>query len=166
MPKPDITIGKTNADGFSRDILVDGVMWGRAIRHSHGPRGNSYTFQDALRNTVFDERGVEARVWGNKIEQRQKGGMYAEKVADIEDRLVVFVRVAIERGMLKSPDILRAEAEKARNVWRATREKIERDETDKFRAKAEDTLVKLGLSISTPGNVEAIVAAMKWAQTQ
>lgn len=140
-------------------VKVDDVAWARTLTFHHGMHGKSYNFEQIHGGTIeratkaggkerdVTVRSAKSRSWprGNESDERST-----------EQRIIDTARELIAQGLLVHPDIAKKNEETARQLYIERCEKAEKDKDEAFRKKA----------IETNGSIDAIVEAMKWAQSQ
>jgi hypothetical protein len=168
-------------DRGSKKVLVDGEEWGWIVMQSHGVHGPSYHVHD-LFGPLIVPWGFG---WGNRqlIEHRFKPKSAkhvrrentwkpeAEQVKPVstDEQLREHIRELIEQGHLKSPAIRKQEFDAKQARFAAANEAIDRQEREKFEARADAIIAKIdatAINFRIDALRIAIVDAMKWAQTQ
>lgn len=168
-PVVDIVVEKADRT-HKRTIKVNGAIWAYAWKHSHGPRGYSYTFQDAFLRGIYRPnpkksagyRPIEWKVWSDKIAQKplERG----VTVKPIEERLITEIQAMINARSLVSPDVARAEIEERRKRLEEAEAQMQAERDAEFRKRAEQCVGDIDIDGTLV--IERIIAAMKWAQTQ
>ena len=165
----DITLDRYPEEHGGKTIYVDGVLYGFIHMKGHGGQGNSYYFTQAGGYVIYDGetdygKPREVVVEGDKIARHRAAA--GETVLPVAQRLLSTARSLVERGLLKSFDQYRAEQALNDRARQEIHERIEREEEQLFRAKAQQAI-----SVYYPGQnrdelVDSVVGLMRWAQSQ
>lgn len=162
-----VTLEKSTERGFSRGermILIDGVRWGRTIVTHHGMHGTSYTFKQDDGDVITD--GDPKRPHPITIRPVTKRYIRMGQVwRPTEELIIEKVTELVKSGKLRDPAAVRAENRTATEKWRAKKAAQEAAQEAALVAKAREALVTAVTSLEAEG-LAAILAAMKWAQTQ
>lgn len=151
----------------ARDIVVDGVAWGRTIPEGHGCWGKSYKFYQEGGGMIYDGRSPVY------VQTQKKPPSYMETALaewrPTEERVLEKARELVESGKLRHPDAVRADRQKAEEDFK----RLEADAEAKRKAalfnRACETVSPVSdrLTLAQAQHlVERIVLAMEWAQSQ
>lgn len=207
MAKIEVKKVPKGTPGPSLGVYVDGVQWGGFRRDSHGPRGCSYILEASNRSAVRQpadphRRGsriklsdwTEVKVYSDNIYSdrrlRGEGSNPARSVKDpkpfvpLKQRLIDAVADAINNSYLRSPDVLKAEAQAAHERRRAAEEAIVKEKAARLDKRIDKVMA--GFSVAkivrakdkhispltacgdhiTAEFRQRIADAMDWAQSQ
>jgi hypothetical protein len=108
----EIKIEKAVGERGTSLVLVDDEQWGQFEMQNHGPQGNSYVlFQKGSGHNVRDI-GVRQslKVYGDKLTKRiTYDRPWHRMELPLEERLQVAAKYAVEKDLLRHPDVVRAE---------------------------------------------------------
>lgn len=159
-----------------RVIIVDGVRWGRTYAEHLSRYGVRYWFKDAGGSVIYAP--------GYKPSYTKKDDWHRELVTisrrngrskldpppakNTDEAILIKVRELIERGQLRNPSVIKAEAEARRAQFAADRAAAATEESRRFREKAIEALGDClnGTVERSEMLIDRVVAAMRWAQTQ
>lgn len=155
-----------NFDHGERIILVDGVRWGRTIVTRHGCHGTKHQFVQHGGEVLLKEKNNR---WSEYEIRSQKRQRWLEREGDpkrktTEERVLEMAQMLVADGMLRHPDIVAKEQERAREVFaQAANERGLKRAAD-FRAKAIEALESVtGSNTGVELAIERVIAAMEWA---
>lgn len=157
-----------------RLILVDGVRWGRTIVRRHGRRGTLHTFVQEgggeIRNPPTYEGGKPQAVIvcsSRKRRQRIDNIFKAtpDRIVTTEELVLEKAQQLIADDRLRDPVIVRKEIDARRAMLRQNQLRHDAEEMQAFRQRASEALDLYALR-GRKESIDAIVAAMKWAQEQ
>jgi len=172
MPSVVITPNPSSYNPGRKDIVVDGAVWGRIYRDQHGVHGHSYWFEQVEGNRISEtvprankpgetwEKPISVRSNAKAIRYQKIFGVRdgQEVERPLADRLHETAVRLIDKGLLRNPEIIRAEYRAKKQKEDQASLKFELKENIEWRAKAAQAL--------KANSIYAIIDAMKWAQTR
>lgn len=158
-----------------RYIVVDGVRWGQTVVTHHGVHGTRYRFRQYGSGDLAAERpdaDKEYRrgVYDVRSEKRKRVWVENKLVLDpnwrpVEELVLEKVRMLVDGGKLRDPDVVRVEVEAREERRRREQEGRDAREKREFEVRAEKALDRTrGLNLTE--QVRIIVELMRWAQTK
>jgi hypothetical protein len=151
----------------ARDIVVDGVAWGRTIPEGHGCWGKSYEFYQEGGSRIYDGRSP------TRVATEKKPPSYMETALaewkPTEERVLEKARELVESGKLRHPDAVRADKQKAEEDFKRLEADAEAKRKAALLARGYETISPImdRLTLAQAQHlVERIVLAMEWAQSQ
>jgi hypothetical protein len=162
-------------DRGERIIMVDGVRWGRTRVQSHGSRGTTTTFEQEGGETILDPSSKRADYINVRSENARhakvhipgKGYVLPADWKTTEQRTLEVAVDLVRDGLLRHPDVVKAEAEKRAAARRKARESAQERENAAFRNRAETALAPLETTRELYQElVTRVIDAMRWAQEQ
>lgn len=177
--KIEWTKGPNDKDNDLKSIVVDGVVWAHTHAFHHGMHGKSYTIQQVHGETIQRQDKTRKRNDGfftvsvssfRQRDVRRHNPNDPNDKTDLrptEQRIIDTARELIAEGLLRHPDVVKAEQAEANERYRNNRAIAEEAAKREFRAKAREALESIvsGRAIENT-DIDAVVAAMKWAQTK
>lgn len=152
-------------DRGEREIIVDGIRWGRTIVQSRGSGGTRTTFlQDHYGELCENPDARFTQPYTVRSAGRRRSMWDKEPVRTTEELTLEMAQKLVADGILRHPDIVKAENARRAAEYRASRETRDREEAAAFEAKAREAL-QIN-SDEQSDLVDRVVAAMRWAQTQ
>jgi len=155
-----------------KNIVVNGAVWGRINMDRHGVHGSSYWFEQIEGGRISEEVPrinkpnetwtKPVQVWSNARAMRHqkifgvRDGQEVER--PLSERLHETAIRLIDKGLLRNPEIIRAEYAAQKRKQDQAELKEELKENIEWRAKAAQAL--------KANSIYAILDAMKWAQSR
>lgn len=155
--------------GTARAIIIDGVEWGTAIMADFGQiKGASFNFRDAANRLIRHQRDE-----GADTKRRSLPAPYAavaRKKSDIDAELHAAVVRMLAKGDLREPELVKAEAAELKTQRDNEIKKAEDAKNRLWKRQAVLALQKMTAyrkrSDPAPEDINAVIEAMRWAQTQ
>lgn len=154
-------------DRGERIILVDSVRWGRTFVTYHGVHGTRTHFrQEGSSENIIDNpsaRHPSDLVVRSARERGSKtfiNGQYRlpDGWKNTEELVLDKVKELVKTGRLRNPQFVHAENKARREQFAKAQEEGKAREDAEFKRRAEQA--------HREGDVNAIIAAMRWAQSQ
>jgi hypothetical protein len=160
-------------------ILVDGVEWGSIHMESHGCHGPTYHFvQMGSNGGYLSEPSASGRSHHDiSVQATGKRRRQADE-PPINQLLLYKIRELIEAGKLRDPAVVKGEQKREAEAMAARNAEIEAEERREFEARADAAITEASNNDLLGGTLEfvhedqrailrdAIMAAMRWAQTR
>lgn len=164
--------GEKGFDRGERAIYVDGVRWGRTRIFHHGVHGTAHAFQQSDGSYIEDtsKHGNQLKVQVRSMRKRYSN---PDTWRPTEEIVLEKAKELVAAGRLRHPDVVRAEVDAEHALYMFKKSVRERKEQEKLNDRARGVLRNLQAYIGVPSgqpapqeDVDLIVEAMKWAQTQ
>lgn len=156
-----------------RNVMVDGIRWA-VMRKNGSSKRHHFTFNQEgsgkqVRHPVEPNRaalkypkilaGMAVFVESQSDYERKREGI-PTKILTVEERQIAAVRHAIKLGLLRDPEIVRAEVEGENAAHRAKLAEAGQKERQKFEEKAIEVLGRLKGWTVAPGIAEKDAATI------
>jgi len=118
----DVQVARGSERGIV-EVTVDGVAWGRFEMFNHGPQGNSYIlFQNGGCGVREPEARQSLKVYGDKLTKRLVlAKPWHRSDITVEQRIKIAAEYAVEKGLLRHPDAVKAERDEQYEAQARTR---------------------------------------------
>jgi hypothetical protein len=159
-----------------KSILVDGAKWGSVHMETHGVHGPTYNFvQDGAPGYIM-EPGANGRFHVISVRATNKRRRPGDE-PPIEQLVFNKVHQLVAEGRLRDPVAAKADTDRRLAEAEAVRQRVAEKEQSEFEERA-DQAIQSASDETTGGLLEfindqqrmilrdAIVAAMRWAQTK
>jgi hypothetical protein len=170
----------SGANAFGRkQVLVDGVRWATIVPKSHGPNGQTYTFEDAggklvrrdpdpkiarSRTAWGDEKlGYPFTVYSDRFEQR---GWKLGQLTTLDQRLKAEITTMLKLGKLRDPAVIAAATQKHIESRERRLKEMVNEQKREFRKHARAQIGDLVGDNVIEQVLDKMVEAMEWAQTR